>query len=175
MSINTSIGYSEQEILARVYLADIISQSSTIEALLNDALAKNHLEQDGRPYSEQEYLGYIERKLLNRSLANKCDSFILLFAAHASLDQNNLNMISGLFAKWRKLRNRVAHGHIVNNSSGTPILYHGGTCYSICKMMERFLTLNAELIELISRPDLYSPYRDKYVLRDPENTPDNPK
>lgn len=175
MSINTSIGYSELEIVARVYLADIISQSSTIEALLNDTLAKNHLEQDGRPYSEQEYLGYIESALLKRPLAKKCKRFIDILATHAGLNQDNQEKTGELFDKWIELRNRVAHGHIVNNSSGTPILYHGGACYSICKMMEQFLTLNAKLIELISHPDLYSPYRDKYVLHDPENTPDNPK
>lgn len=175
MSINTSIGYSELEIVARVYLADIISQSSTIEALLNDALAKNDLEQDKRSYSEEEYLGYIESALLKRPLAKKCKRFIDILATHAGLNQDNREKTSELFDEWIELRNHVAHGHIVNNSSGTPILYHSGACYSICKMMGHFLALNAGLIELISHPDLYSPYRDKYVLHDPENTPDNPK
>lgn len=175
MSGNYSAGYSARETLARVYLADIICQSNSIEALLDDALAKDHFDCINKSYSEGEYLDYIKKKLLKLSLAKKCKMLQAILAKHANLQQIDYNTINRLFFEWKEKRNIAAHGYIVNNSRGIPILYWNGTCYSINKLMNCFLELNASVIQFISNPELHSPYNGKCVLREPNNNPDSLK
>ena len=169
--------YDEEDVTVRVFFADVIEQANTAEFIINDYLAFHDLCQGDNNPSKAEYLGYVGDRLQKAHLRKKCDRLLEVPEARISISKAGLDIevAKDCFDSWCEIRNRFAHGMLVGSSNGTPVLYHNGYCYSIPEAAKDFFFLNAHVIDVLRalRP-MASPYNGCPVLRDDDNSPDNP-
>jgi len=177
--VTATSSYDEEDIVLRVLFADVISQANTIEFGINDLLAMHDLWREGGSVSKAEYLEYVEKRLTKGvTLKEKGDRLLMLPEVEDIFGCSgcNIEIAQRVFAEWRRVRNRFAHGMLVDNGAGTPTLYYNGYSYSISESAEDFLFLNEQMIAMMGMlQPLSSPYRGSPVFLDEGNTPDNPR
>ena len=159
------------------HIAAVVTQANTIEFTINDHLAFLHLWRDGKTATESEYLEYVRDHLLKRPLKRKGERLLQEAVVRSTLEKSNINPETAqkAFSKWCDIRNRFAHGMLVDDSNKRPVIYHNGICFSITDSAHDFFLLNASMIEIMEAiSSLRSPFHGKPVLRDENNTPDNP-
>ena len=165
------------EIKARIALYSIVEQANQIEFELNDLLAWSHFNDNNTALNELNYLSYIENQLQQCSLARKCKQAANIVATHLKLTEAEQECLVQLLDEWRRVRNCVAHGILVINSSQIPIIYFNGTCYRIASLESAFYRINGILINILSTDaaQLRTPYSNNYPLSSPDNDPDHPE
>ena len=159
------------------HIAAVVTQANAIEFTINDHLAFLHLWRDGNTATEPEYLEYVRDHLLKRPLKRKGVRLLQEATVRSALEKSGINpeMARKVFCKWCDIRNRFAHGMLVDDSNKRPVIYHNGICFSIADSAYDFFLLNASMIEIMEAiGSLRSPFHGKPVLRDENNTPDNP-
>lgn len=168
--------FSALEKRTRLALYSIVEQANEIEFYLNDILAWDYFNVNSKVLSELDYLSYIETQLQTHPLASKCRKAANIIAEHNNYSKAQHECLVHILDKWRRVRNCVAHGILVINSSQIPVVYHNGICYKIDSLERAFFRINGVLIRILSTDSikLRTPYSNKYPLSSRENDPDHP-
>ncbi len=169
--------FGNLEIRTRIALYSIIEQANEIEFELNDILAWSHFNDNISALNELNYLSHIEKQLQKCSLACKCKQVAYIVATHQKYTEAEHECLVQLLDEWRRVRNCIAHGILVINSSQIPVFYHNGTCYKIDSLEKAFYRINGILIKILSADaaELKTPYSNRYPSSSPNNDPDHPR
>ena len=112
-----------------------------------------------------------------KQLSSKCEALLSIPSVSPLLAIKNTNVeaAKNLFEAWRNLRKRFAHGLIVHNSGGAPVLYHKGYCYDIESHVAKFFQINGQVLSTVTALEkLKSDYSGKPVLLNEDCDPDHP-
>ena len=173
-------GFSYNTILNKLHVSEVVTQVNAVEFEMNDILANQSLPEG---FSEAEYLNYIQNELMDKRIPvkEKGKRLISLFESTDGFERLKPEFFDNThakraFDKWLAIRNRFAHGQIVFNSKKMPVIYFSGECFNIETSTQCFFDCQEKIIEILARyRELRSPYYGKPVLKDSNNTPDNPK
>ena len=158
-------------------LAEAINQANELEFIIDDILAAEHFRKENVDITEQAYFDYIEKKLQGNQLSGKCEALLTMPNVAPLLVYESINpeAVQRLLKEWRNLRNRFAHGLIVHNGSGVPVLYHKGYCYDIESHVSKFFQLNGQVLSIVTVLEkLKSEYNGRPVLLEADCDPDHP-
>lgn len=176
MQYQKSQGFTEPEIIARIKIADAITQMNALELEINDILAYVELKESGsEEVGATNYLAALEKQLNNRRIANKTSAIVDLAKDRELIDDAAASKAIDDFDKWRRTRNIFAHGTIYNTPDGIVCLYYNGNCLEVNALFDQFLYAHERTLAFMGRIEAFhSPFNGMPVLHNDPVNPDTP-